>query len=247
MDGLRIAMVTETYPPEVNGVARTVSEMVEGLRLRGPLDSAGAPAAERRGSRFLDGNLQEVLGRGIAIPRYPQLKLGLPARRALRRQWSLAPARCRAHPRPEGPLGWSALAAARDLDLPAATDFHTNFHTYSRHYGVGWLARPWWLICAASTTAPPARWFRRRAGRGPRPRRVSASSRRGTRRQPGGVLAAASLGGAAARWGAAEDTPVVLCVSRFAPEKNFPLVIKAFEAMRQARPDAKLVLVGDGR
>jgi glycosyltransferase involved in cell wall biosynthesis len=35
-------------------------------------------------------------------------------------------------------------------------------------------------------------------------------------------------------------------VSRFAPEKNFPLVIDAFEAMRRERPDAKLVLVGDG-
>ena len=35
-------------------------------------------------------------------------------------------------------------------------------------------------------------------------------------------------------------------MSRFAPEKNFPLVIEAFEAMRQERPDVKLVLVGDG-
>ena len=39
---------------------------------------------------------------------------------------------------------------------------------------------------------------------------------------------------------------MALCVSRFAPEKNFPLVIEAYEAMRAARPDVKLVLVGDG-
>ena len=31
---LRVAMVTETYPPEVNGVARTIGLMVEGLRAR---------------------------------------------------------------------------------------------------------------------------------------------------------------------------------------------------------------------
>jgi glycosyltransferase involved in cell wall biosynthesis len=49
-----------------------------------------------------------------------------------------------------------------------------------------------------------------------------------------------------AQWGADEGTPVALCVSRFAPEKNFPLVIEAFEAMRRERPDARLVLVGDG-
>ena len=121
MDGLRIAMVTETYPPEVNGVARTVSEMVEGLRLRGHSIQLVRPRQNGADRAFLDGNLEEVLGRGIAIPRYPQLKLGLPARRALWRQWSLRRPDV-VHIATEGPLGWSALAAARALDLPAALD-----------------------------------------------------------------------------------------------------------------------------
>ena len=246
MDGLRIAMVTETYPPEVNGVARTVSEMVEGLRLRGHSIQLVRPRQNGADRAFLDGNLEEVLGRGIAIPRYPQLKLGLPARRALRRQWSLRRPDV-VHIATEGPLGWSALAAARDMDLPAATDFHTNFHTYSRHYGVGWLARPVVAYlrrfhnradCTLVPTAELAEDLAREGfqrlrvvGRGVNPAVFSPQRRSAALR---------------ARWGAAEDTPVVLCVSRFAPEKNFPLVIKAFEAMRQARPDAKLVLVGDG-
>ncbi|HYL71125.1 MAG TPA: glycosyltransferase family 1 protein [Candidatus Dormibacteraeota bacterium] len=246
MDGLRIAMVTETYPPEVNGVARTVSEMVEGLRLRGHSIQLVRPRQNGADRAFLDGNLEEVLGRGIAIPRYPQLKLGLPARRALRRQWSLRRPDV-VHIATEGPLGWSALAAARDLDLPAATDFHTNFHTYSRHYGMGWLARPVVAYlrrfhnradCTLVPTAELAEGLTRDGferlrvvGRGVNPAVFSPQRRSAALR---------------ARWGAAEDTPVALCVSRFAPEKNFPLVIKAFEAMRQARPDAKLVLVGDG-
>ena len=41
----------------------------------------------------------------------------------------------------EGPLGWSALRAAERLGLPVVSDFRTNFHAYSRHYGVGWLQR----------------------------------------------------------------------------------------------------------
>jgi glycosyltransferase involved in cell wall biosynthesis len=49
-----------------------------------------------------------------------------------------------------------------------------------------------------------------------------------------------------AHWGAGDDTLVALCVSRFAPEKNFPLVIEAYQAMRRQRTDTKLVLVGDG-
>ena len=32
---LRIAVVTETYPPEVNGVSLTIARFVEGLRRRG--------------------------------------------------------------------------------------------------------------------------------------------------------------------------------------------------------------------
>jgi hypothetical protein len=42
----------------------------------------------------------------------------------------------------EGPLGWSALQAARHLKLPVTSDFRTNFHAYSRHYGIGWLRKP---------------------------------------------------------------------------------------------------------
>ena len=45
---LRIAVVTETYPPEINGVAMTISRMVEGLRLtpRGRTDTS-APEPRR--------------------------------------------------------------------------------------------------------------------------------------------------------------------------------------------------------
>ena len=48
------------------------------------------------------------------------------------------------------------------------------------------------------------------------------------------------------RWCAPDDMPVALCVSRFAPEKNFPLVLDAYRAMRAVRPDTRLILVGDG-
>ncbi len=134
-------MVTETYPPEVNGVARTVQEMVEGLRRRGHTLRLARPRQAEDDRPYLDGNLHEWLGRGFAIPRYPQLKMGLPAKGALLQQWSEWPPDI-VHVATEGPLGWSALGAAQALSIPLATDFHTNFHSYSRHYGAGWLARP---------------------------------------------------------------------------------------------------------
>jgi glycosyltransferase involved in cell wall biosynthesis len=243
---MRIAMVTETYPPEVNGVARTMNEMVEGLRRRGHSIALARPRQSAADAPFIDGNLVEWLGPGMAVPRYPQLKFGLPAKRALLGQWSRWRPQV-VHIATEGPLGWSALAAARALGAPVATDFHTNFHAYSAHYGAGWLARPVMAYlryfhnragCTMVPTREMAEGLRRMGfrdlrvvGRGVHPEVFSPLKRSAQLRE---------------RWGAGEDTPVALCVSRFAPEKNLALVIRAFEAMRAVRPDTRLVLVGDG-
>jgi glycosyltransferase involved in cell wall biosynthesis len=243
---LFVAMVTETYPPEVNGVARTVALMAEGLRRRGHHIQLVRPRQNAAEQPASESGFEELLVGGIPIPRYTQLKMGMPSRRALERAWrALRPDLV--HIATEGPLGWSALAAARRLELPVATDFHTNFGAYSKHYGFSWFAG---LVqaylrrfhnrtdCTMVPTAELAHSLERQGfrdlrvvGRGVNPDVFSPAKRSKELR---------------AGWGAGEDTPVALCVSRFAPEKNFPLVIDAYEAMRNARPDIRLVLVGDG-
>jgi glycosyltransferase involved in cell wall biosynthesis len=243
---MKIAMVTETYPPEVNGVARTVYEMVEGLRRRGHSIRLARPRQGADDLPYIDGNLQEWLGRGIPIPRYPQLKMGAPAKRALQEEWRQWRPDV-VHIATEGPLGWSALAAARGLGLPVASDFHTNFHAYSRYYGAGFLARPVMAYLrhfhnrTGCTMVPTGELADELAQIGVRGLRVVG---RGV--NPDVFSPAKRSSELRARWGASDDTPVALCVSRFAPEKNFPLVIRAFEAIRAARPDTRLVLVGDG-
>jgi glycosyltransferase involved in cell wall biosynthesis len=246
MRPLHVAMVTETYPPEVNGVARTVGLMAEGLQKRGHFVQLVRPRQNGHDHAASGPQFQEILGRGIPIPRYTQLKMGLPAKGELMRAWRQRRPDI-VHIATEGPLGWSALAAARKLGIPVATDFHTNFHAYSRHYGFAWLASPVMAYLksfhnrADCTLVPTEELMEELGERGYRGLRVVG---RGvnpevfhpTRRSPE----------LRAEWGADEHTPVALCVSRFAPEKNFPLVIEAFEAMRRERPDAKLVLVGDG-
>ena len=243
---LQIAMVTETYPPEVNGVARTVGLMVEGLRKRGHGIQLVRPRQNDADQATLESGFDEVLVKGIPIPRYNQLKMGMPSRRALERAWTERRPDL-VHIATEGPLGWSALAAARKLEIPVATDFHTNFDAYSKHYGFSWFARAVQAYlrrfhnrtdCTMVPTAELAATLGkdgferlRVVGRGVNPAVFSPAKRSAELR---------------AGWGATEETPVALCVSRFAPEKNFPLVIEAYEAMRAARPDIKLVLVGDG-
>lgn len=244
--GLRVAMVTETFPPEVNGVARTVGLMVEGLRQRGHAVQLVRPRQHARDAAAQDKDFEELLRPGLPIPRYTQLKMGLPGARALLRAWRTWRPHV-VHIATEGPLGWSALSAANKLGLPVVTDFHTNFHAYSRDYGIAWLKRPITGYLrrfhnrAGSTLVPTQELAGQLAGLGFERLRIVG---RGV--DPEVFSPARRSAELRAHWGAGEDTPVALCVSRFAREKNFPLVIEAYLAMRRLRPDTKLVLVGDG-
>ena len=243
---LRIAVVTETYPPEVNGVALTLQRMLEGLRARRHVvqlvrlrQHADDLAQRARG-------FHEVLMRGVPIPRYSHLRMGLPCTQALAQAWTMQRPDV-VHIATEGPLGWSALRAARRLGLPVVSDFRTNFHAYSQHYGLGWLRSGivgylrGFHNRTQTTMVPTPALQRELAAQGFENLRVVA---RGVdtahlnprKRNP----SLRSL------WGAREDTVVVLCVSRLATEKNMTLLWRAFDAIARRGIDARLVLVGDG-
>src|SRR4051794_26304944 len=87
---LRIACVTETFPPEINGVAMTLARLMEGLCSRGhqvqvvrPRQAADAVAPGARVDGF-----DHVLVRGVPIPRYAGLRMGLPCKATLARLWT---------------------------------------------------------------------------------------------------------------------------------------------------------------
>ncbi|MBX3637332.1 MAG: glycosyltransferase family 1 protein [Rubrivivax sp.] len=243
---LRVAVVSETWPPEVNGVAATISQVVEGLRRRGHEVQLVRPRQGVLDTAADDGRFVEVLLRGLPIPRYPQLKMGLPSRRVLLRLWQTQRPDV-VHIVTEGPLGWSALQAALHLKLPVVSDFRTNFHAYSQHYGIAWLRHPIMVYLrkfhnrTACTMVPTERL---RA-------ELQASGFRGLRVVARGVDT--RLFDPARRsdelrrsWGAGSHTQVALCVGRLAPEKNLGVLLAAFDAMRQVNGSARLVLVGDG-
>jgi len=243
---LRVAVVTETYPPEVNGVAMTISRMVAGLQQRQHQVQLIRPRQNQHDFAASEPNFEEVLQRGVAIPRYDSLKLGLPAKQALLRLWSVKRPDL-VHIVTEGPLGWSALAAAVKLKIPCSSDFHTNFHSYSKHYGIGWLKKP--IVSylrkfhnKASCTLVPTSAMRgdleqhgylnlRVVARGVDTRLFHPDKRSSALRQ---------------QWGIKPQQPVAMYVGRLAPEKNLPVVLQAFAAMKSARQDTRLVLVGDG-
>ena len=243
---LFVSIVTETFPPEVNGVSRTIGTMVEALRARGHRIELIRPRQGRKDAPASESHFEEVLKRGVPIPSYRELRLGLPAKRALLARWSARRPDI-VHVVTEGPLGWSAVGAARKLGVPVASDFHTNFHTYSRHYGFGPLAgvvagylRS--LHNRADCTMVPtnelkaeleAAGFERLevVGRGI-DRRVFGPDKRDEHLR--------------ASWGCRGDEPVAMYVGRLAPEKGLPLFVEAALAARVANPSLRIVLVGDG-
>jgi len=138
---LRIAVVTETYAPEINGVAMTLGRIVEGLIRRGHTVELVRPRQPLEGAPALRDGLDQVLSRGVPLPSYGELQFGMPAERRLIKLWSARRPDV-VHVATEGPLGWSAVAAARTLQLPTTSSFHTNFDSYSQHYGMGLLKSP---------------------------------------------------------------------------------------------------------
>ena len=243
---LRVAVVTETYPPEINGVAMTLGMMVRALQAREHQLQLIRPRQHAADRPAAEANLEHVLRPGVPIPRYAGLKMGLPAKSTLKRLWSLRRPDV-VHIATEGPLGWSALAAANKLRIPVASDFHTNFHSYSQHYGLGWLKRPVMGYLKrfhnqSRATLVPSQSLRRD---------LEAAGYRNVEVIARGVDAelfdpARRDLALRASWGAGERDLVVLHVGRMAPEKNLSLLIRAFTAIEAVRPDARLVLVGDG-
>ena len=243
---LRIAVVTETWPPEVNGVAMTLAKLVQGLSHRNHDVQLIRPRQTKTDSPMSDSSLEEVLMRGMPIPRYPELKLGLPSKKTLVKTWTLRRPDV-VHIATEGPLGWSALQAAKVLKLPVTSDFRTNFQSYSKHYGVGWLRKP--IVAylrkfhnATACTMVPTRELMQTlsqngfanlkvVSRGVDTKLFNISKRDTSLRSS---------------WGATDDTKVLISVGRMAPEKNLDQVLKTYEALKVTGLAFKLVMVGDG-
>lgn len=239
---MRFAIVSETYPPEINGVALTVASLEHGLRGLG--HEVGLVRPRRAGESNVAADT--VLVRSAPVPRYPGLRFGLPCMTTLRAHWTLA--------RPdavyiatEGPLGWSALRAARRLGIPAATGFHTRFDDYAARYGVGALSPVVfsWLRGfhnrGAATLVPTDELAGFLRGRGFRQvvklsRAVDTVLFDPSHRMPG----------LRHEWGLGDDGLAVIHVGRIAPEKNLALAVSSFRAIQAQRPDARFIWVGDG-
>ncbi|HWV09795.1 MAG TPA: glycosyltransferase, partial [Pseudomonas sp.] len=82
---LSIALITETFPPEINGVANTLGRLVDGLRNKGHRVQLVRPRQDIDNGRKSDEHL--LLTRGWPLPGYPGLQWGQSALHKLLRSW----------------------------------------------------------------------------------------------------------------------------------------------------------------
>ncbi|WP_163577663.1 glycosyltransferase family 4 protein [Halomonas faecis] len=244
---MRICLVSETWAPDINGVAHTLGHLADELHGRGVELQLVRPGPSQ-GVRFqrAAGMQAELHVRGVSLPGYREVRIGLPAPRRLQSLWQ--------RQRPDavylatqGPLGWSARRIARRHDIPVVAGWHTNFDHYCHDYGLPWLEpvllsalRRFHNGCAATLVPTHAQvqslhgqGFQRLAvmGRGIDGERFSPAHRDSRLRT---------------QWGVDDHTPVALYVGRLAWEKNLTLLEETFRALLEARPDMALVIVGDG-
>ncbi len=243
---LRVAVVTETWPPEVNGVAVTLSKLIHHLGQRHHTIQLIRPRQNKTDKGYEETGWSELLLRGLPIPRYPQLKLGLPSKKELIKAWSTRRPDL-VHIATEGPLSWSALQAAHTLRLPVTSDFRTNFHSYCQHYGVGWLTKPIMAYLkkfhnrTAFTMVPTQAMKYQLEALGFKNLKVVA---RGVDTQffhPNQRDEALRQS-----WGVKPETLVMLSVGRLAAEKNLDLTIETYQALRAAGRNVQMVFAGDG-
>ncbi len=244
--GVHIALVTETFPPEINGVAMTYGVLVRELVRLGHGVTVYRPAVSRGLEEPDVAGWRQEFVPGVPIPGYPQLRMGLPAGGRLKRLWEEARPDV-VHVATEGPLGASAVSAALALGIPVTSGFHTNFHAYAQHYGFG-LMRGWvlaWLRRLHNRTArtfvPTAELMGQLGREGFRNLALLSRGVDTGRFNPARRCEALRSG-----WGAGPRDCVVLHVGRLAPEKNYPLLADIYGQMRAANSSCRFVCVGEG-
>jgi glycosyltransferase involved in cell wall biosynthesis len=241
---VRIALLSDTYIPQVNGVTTVVRRIVALLRAHGHETAVVAP---RYPGFETPEQARELRIPSLPFPPYPAIRLSVPsAGRVHRFLDAFGPDLIHVHT--EGPLGLAGRRYTQRRGVPLVTSFHTHFPDYSRDYGLGalepaiWRWLRWFHGPARLTLTPGAAVRAELVDRGLASvavwgRGVDTALFHPAKRQPGWR-----------RWLAGgDDTAIVLHVGRLAPEKNLDVLIEAWRlAYEMLGQRATFVVAGEG-
>lgn len=241
---MRFLLITDTFPPDINGVARTLATLATGLKQRGH-EIEIVTTLEATPSMEVEPFKRHTV-MAMPLPGYPGLRMGFTTTWQMQSLYeSFRPDAL--YIATETPLGIASIRAANKMGIPMVSGFHTNFQTYLEDYSLPGLetvaqgllrsihnqtART--LTPSADTAAMLERWGIQNVGvlgRGVDTSLFDPARRSRSLREA---------------WGADDHTPVAIYVGRVAAEKNLTLLTQAFNAFREVHPGAPCVVVGDG-
>jgi glycosyltransferase involved in cell wall biosynthesis len=242
--GLRVAVISDSVD-HVDGISIGLRRLCAAATRAGHTMTLIGPGT---GEPIVDDVIRIPAAMSAALPMYPQYTWSVPQLPPLTAH--LARTADLVQLATPGPMGLAGLIAARMLGLPVLAQYHTEVPEYAaRMTGlpfvkdlvgpfVGWFYQQADLCLAPSQTVAD-----RLASLGVAPALI-CRVRRGVdlglfdpARRDRGVLA---------RFGIAADAPVALYVGRLSREKNLDGLRAAWLAIHAARPDARLLVAGDG-
>jgi phosphatidylinositol alpha 1,6-mannosyltransferase len=241
--GPRLVFFTESLLPLVDGVSLTLGHLFAALERAGIDFRVYAP--------FLPPEDVSWIRRVTAVPSftfplYRDYRVSLPGGRRVAAELD-AYAPDIVHVVSPTPMAIWAQALARSRGIPVVATFHTHFVSYFPYYGVGGLERLGWRIL---------RWFYTRctATYAPTPNIVAELQAHGIGNvklwsrgvDPRHFSPAWRCDALRHQLGAADDTPLVLLVSRLVKEKDLADLVRIDRELKQRGACYRLALVGDG-
>ncbi len=241
---MRIALFSEVYWPMVSGVGVTLDRLKDGLESRGHtvrVYTATYPLPPGTTDR------QEV-HRSPSIPLflYPDVQWAFPRQREITADLALFRPDV-VHVATEFALGLAGVKAAGQLGIPVIASAHTDYQKYARRYGVGFVLRMGWMYL---------RWFYRHADQVLVPSRVYERALNGLGVTHTGLWTRGvdqahfhprfRSAEWRARFGVGAEDLLVTYIGRLAREKDLMRLIAGWQALRDRRGNAQLVLVGRG-
>jgi glycosyltransferase involved in cell wall biosynthesis len=238
---MRVAIFTDTFLPQVNGVARTIGRLAWELKKRAIAYLVLAPESGPSGEH--DHNVH--LSPGLAFPFYPECKIAVPGYSDISaRLDKFAPDVV--HLVTEFSMGLYGLKYALSRGLPLVSSYHTNIPQYLSYYGFSFLSEAAWKYM---------RWFHNKCAINYCPSRDTMDLL-----VKNGILNLAIWDRGVdtshfsplkreqsfkSRLGAGSRT-VLLYVGRLAAEKDLDVLMSAFRTVRLHNKDVHLVITGSG-
>ena len=235
-DARRVALVTDTYAPAVNGVVRSVQTAKQALTAKGADVHVFAPGTRAVAREIGDSHVSFFPA--IETNIYPRLHVSvLPLRPRHLRGFDVV------HVHTPGPLGFAAMLCARRLGIPAVYTYHTRFDDLVNYLapfesaerivaGAAHRLERALIRTASAVVAPTAAIAEElRAAHGIRPEVIPTGVDLDTFRP------AARL---------ENPGPVFLHLGRLSREKNLEAVLRAFPHVLAQEPRARLRVAGAG-